>query len=64
MNKVDIPSHSYDDLPGRVKKRSGNEVPILDQAVPFFLTQIEDRGSHAYADYPHRHDYYEISLYH
>ncbi|WP_136806735.1 helix-turn-helix domain-containing protein [Desulfosediminicola flagellatus] len=61
MNKKnDIPSHYYNEAPNNVQHADGKPLLSLDPQFPVVLTTFEMMTSSSQADYPHRHDYYEV----
>jgi AraC-like DNA-binding protein/quercetin dioxygenase-like cupin family protein len=56
----DIPSHYYNEAVDNVKRVHGEPALSLDPQFPFALTRFEFMSSLSQADYPHRHDYYEV----
>lgn len=56
----DIPSHNYNKAAGNVQYVDGKPLHSLDPDFPFALTKFEFMNSLSQADYPHRHDYYEV----
>lgn len=61
MNKnQDIPSHYYNEAVDNVQRVDGKPLLSLDPQFPFALTRFEFMSLLGQADYPHRHDYYEV----
>ncbi len=61
MNKKeDIPFHYYSDTPNNVNTVNGNPLLPVDPDFPFLFTQFDIMNDSAQADFPHRHDYFEI----
>ncbi len=56
----DIQSHHYNEALGNVQFADGKPLLSLDPKFPFALTKFELMNSNSQADYPHRHDYYEV----
>jgi AraC-like DNA-binding protein/quercetin dioxygenase-like cupin family protein len=56
----DIPAHYYNEAVGNVQRVHGKPLLSLDPQFPFALTRFEFMNSLGQADYPHRHDYYEV----
>ena len=56
----DIPSHYYDEAAKRIQQVDGKPLLSLDPQFPFALTKFEYMNTLAQADYPHRHDYFEV----
>ena len=59
-NNQDIPFHLYSDVMDNVIQGEGKQLPSLDPQFPFVMTRFEFMNSSAQADYPHRHDHYEV----
>ncbi|MGB5445662.1 MAG: AraC family transcriptional regulator [Psychromonas sp.] len=55
-----IPSHYYNETVDYVKYHRGQPLQLLDPKLPFMLTKFELMNDSGQADYPHRHDFYEI----
>lgn len=61
MNKNnDIQDHYYTGTADNVLYMQGKPLLPIDPHFPFVLTRFEVMSSRGQADYPHRHDYYEI----
>jgi AraC-like DNA-binding protein/quercetin dioxygenase-like cupin family protein len=58
--KQDIPSHRYSEAAENVQQTDGEPLLSLDPNFPFVLTKFELMNELGQADYPHRHDYYEL----
>ena len=58
----DIPSHHYSEAADNVQQKDGIPLLSLDPKFPFVLTKFELMNELSQADYPHRHDYYELLL--
>lgn len=59
-NNTDIPFHYYNEAADNVQCEQGEPLLSLDPQFPFAMTQFELMNSSAQADYPHRHDCYEV----
>lgn len=55
-----IPSHHYSDAAANVQQKDGEPLFSLDPKFPFVLTKFEFMNELSQAEYPHRHDYYEL----
>lgn len=61
MNKKeDIPFHLYSETFRNVNNMDGHPALSIDQNFPFIITQFDIMNEVAQAEFPHRHDYYEI----
>lgn len=58
--RQEIPSHNYDEAVDNVQRKQGKPLLSLDPQFPFALTRFEFMSANSQADYPHRHDYYEV----
>ncbi len=56
----DIPFHLYNDTVDNVQSVHGEPLMSLDPQFPFVMTKFESMGASAQAEYPHRHDSYEV----
>jgi AraC-like DNA-binding protein len=56
----DIPSHNYNEAVDNIQRVNGQPLLSLDPQFPFVMTRFEFMNELAQADYPHRHDYYEV----
>ena len=59
-NNTDIPFHYYNEAAENVQCEQGEPLLSLDPQFPFTITQFEIMNASAQADYPHRHDCYEV----
>lgn len=59
-NKKAIPFHHYSETYKNVNKKNGHSVLSIDPNFPFLMTQFDIMNDEAQAEFPHRHDYYEI----
>lgn len=60
QNKDELPFHQYTETYKNVNIRDGHPALALDPSFPFVLTQFDKMNETAQAEFPHRHDYYEI----
>lgn len=60
--KEDIPFHYYSETFKNVHANDGNPALPIDPSFPFIITQFDIMNETAQAEFPHRHDYYEIIL--
>ena len=58
--KEDIPFHYYSETYKNVNITDGQPVLSIDPTFPFLMTQFDIMNDTAQAEFPHRHDYYEI----
>ena len=56
----DIPSHNYNKTVDNVQRVHGQPLLSLDPQFPFAMTRFGFMNALAQADYPHRHDCYEV----
>lgn len=56
----DIPDHNYNEAVDNVQRTHGEPLLSFDPQFPFVLTKFELMNTSAQADYPHRHDHYEV----
>jgi len=56
----DIPLHSFKDTVDNVQSSQGKQLESLDPEFPFVMTSFGAMNKSAQADYPHRHDCYEV----
>lgn len=56
----DIPAHNYNEALDNVQRVDGEPLLAFDPQFPFVLTKFELMNTSAQADYPHRHDHYEL----
>ncbi|WP_299874527.1 AraC family transcriptional regulator [uncultured Cocleimonas sp.] len=56
----DIPLHSFKDTVDNVQSSQGKQFESLDPEFPFVMTSFGAMNESAQADYPHRHDCYEV----
>ena len=59
-NNQDIPAHNYYEAYDNVQRVDGEPLLSFDPQFPFVLTRFEVMKTTAQADYPHRHDHYEV----
>lgn len=59
-HKEDIPFHYYSDTYKNVNITDGQPIFSIDPNFPFLMTQFDIMNDTAQAQFPHRHDYYEI----
>lgn len=59
-NFTDIPFHYYKDAAENIQQQRGDSLLSLDPQFPFAITQFELMNASAQAEYPHRHDCFEI----
>lgn len=59
-NKEDIPFHYYSESYKQVNTKDGQPALSIDPNFPFLMTQFDIMNNTAQAEFPHRHDYYEI----
>ena len=59
-NKEDLPFHYYSDTYKNVNITDGNPILNIDINFPFLMTQFDIMNDTAQAEFPHRHDYFEI----
>lgn len=57
---ADLPFHYYSETDKNVNVTDGNPARVIDPNIPFVLTEFGIMNDTAQADFPHRHDYYEI----
>lgn len=60
QNKDELPFHFYAETYKNVNIRDGHPSLSIDPDCPFILTQFDKMNETAQAEFPHRHDYYEI----
>ena len=60
QNKDNIPFHYYSETCKNVNTTNGNPVLSIDPNFPFIITQFDIMNNVAQANFPHRHDYFEI----
>lgn len=58
--KEEIPFHYYSETFKNVNTVNGHPALSIDQSFPFIITQFDTMNDEAQANFPHRHDYYEI----
>ncbi len=56
----DLPFHSYADTYKNVNKKNGEVELEINPNFPFIITRFGIMNDTAQAEFPHRHDYYEI----
>ena len=59
-NKEDIPFHHYSETYKNVNVANGRPILSIDTNFPFLMTQFDIMNNTAQAEFPHRHDYFEI----
>jgi len=59
-SREDIPFHYYSETPENVNKSEGQPIISIDAEFPFLITQFDIMNDTAQAEFPHRHDYFEI----
>lgn len=59
-NKEDIPFHHYSDTYKNVNVADDQPILSIDTNFPFLMTQFDIMNDTAQAEFPHRHDYFEI----
>jgi AraC-like DNA-binding protein len=59
-NKQNLPFHYYSDTYKNVNINDGSPILNIDTNFPFLMTQFDIMNNTAQAEFPHRHDYFEI----
>ena len=60
MIKENIPFHLYSETYKNVNIANGQPILSIDTNFPFLMTQFDIMNNTAQAEFPHRHDYFEI----
>lgn len=58
--KQDIPSHCYNEAVDTIQRLQESSLSLLNSSFPFAMTRFEKMETLAEANYPHRHDCYEV----